>query len=64
VLAEHRHEVLARSVLEVEHPGPESGGAGGTGGLDHRLEAVRTVGEAGEDRGQSSSSTVGILKVI
>ena len=46
MLAEHGHEVLARTVFEVEHSGPQPRGAGGASSLDHRLETVRAIGEA------------------
>src|SRR5258706_922229 len=50
VLAEHGHEMLAGPVLEVQHPCPQSGGAGGAGGFDHGLDAFRPVRKAREYR--------------
>jgi hypothetical protein len=43
-------KVLASSVLEVEHARPQAGGPRGAGSLHHRLEAIRPVGQAGDDR--------------
>src|SRR5882762_1470934 len=43
VLAQHRHEMLACAVFEVEHSGPQSRGARGAGSLDHGLYTVRAI---------------------
>src|SRR5260370_10965569 len=40
--------MVAGPVFEVEHPGPQSGGAGGSGGFDHGVDAFRAMGKAGQ----------------
>src|SRR5260370_2499593 len=42
--------MLAGPVFEVEHPGPQSGRAGGPGGFDHGLDAFGAIRKAGEYR--------------
>src|SRR5260370_7396605 len=40
--------MLAGPVFEVKHPGPQSGGAGGSGGFDHGLDAFGAIRKAGQ----------------
>src|SRR5260370_33784189 len=42
--------MLAGPVFEVEHPGPQSGRAGGPGGFDHGLNAFGAFRKAREYR--------------
>src|SRR5436190_1906126 len=55
VTRQHRHEVFACAVLQVQHARPQPGGSGGAGCLDDLLEQLGAVGQPGEDRGHADA---------